>query len=193
MVQTIISNNSDKYSVAELAQMAVEGGCKWIRLNLPDCDDSFVRELCDDIVPMCKEAGVMLTIDDRPELARTLGLHGVHLHDKKYNPMNVREDLGPEAVIGVTVGDPSVALAMKKADIDYVELPADWDEDKIAAFMVDFRELDADYPVVAAGDITPLTAAATLALGVSGIAVGEAFCQASNPVEIMDNLLQSLK
>ena len=31
-----ITNASDKYSIAEEVQMAIEGGCKWIQLRMKD-------------------------------------------------------------------------------------------------------------------------------------------------------------
>lgn len=189
MIQIIINNLSDNYSVAELAQMAVEAGCGWIRLQLPETDEAFVREQAELIVPLCKEAGVMLTIDDRPDLAKSLGLHGVHLNDKKFNPVKVREELGPEAVIGVTTGELSVATAMKAADIDYVQLPTDFDDDRIAAFMVDFRAVDDRYPIVAAGKIQPMDVPSVMALGVSGVALSTTVTLAVDPLKAIKEAL----
>ena len=58
----------------------------------------------------------------------------MHVSDKALNPVALREELGPEAVIGVTVADVGTALAMAKADIDYVQLNDDFDAERIAAF-----------------------------------------------------------
>jgi len=38
MLQYILTQ-SERYSAAELAQMAIEGGCGWITLHLPDMTD----------------------------------------------------------------------------------------------------------------------------------------------------------
>ncbi|MDE5643439.1 MAG: thiamine phosphate synthase [Muribaculaceae bacterium] len=192
MIQIIIRNESEKYSVAELVQMAVEGGCRWIRLDLPEADEAFMLELGNEIVPLCRDAAVMLTIDNRPDIARKLGLHGVHISDKSLNPVALREELGPEAVIGVTVSDPGTALAMAKADIDYVQLPGDFDADSIAAFMVDLREINKNYPVVAEGDAYAGCIGSLLALGVSGTAIGAPVYMADDPVAATANLLKQL-
>ena len=192
MIQIIIRNESEKYSVAELVQMAVEGGCRWIRLDLPEADEAFMLELGNEIVPLCRDAAVMLTIDNRPDIARKLGLHGVHISDKSLNPVALREELGPEAVIGVTVSDPGTALAMAKADIDYVQLPGDFDADSIAAFMVDLREVNKNYPVVAEGDAYADCIGSLLALGVSGTAIGAPVYMADDPVAATANLLNQL-
>lgn len=183
MIQIIIRNDSERYSVAELVQMAVEGGCRWIRLDLPCADEAFMHELGEQIVPLCRDAGVMLTIDNRPDIARKLGLHGVHISDKSINPVSLREDLGPEAIIGVTVAEVASALAMAKADIDYVQLPDDFDAARIAAFMADLRNVNSSFPVVANGDKYADDITALLALGVSGALIGAPVYMAENPVD----------
>ena len=48
-----IAQESDKYSIAEEVQMALEGGCRWIQLRMPDAPDELVRETALEIIPMC--------------------------------------------------------------------------------------------------------------------------------------------
>lgn len=192
MIQIIVRDDSDRFSVAEMVQIAVEGGCRWVRLDLPEADNDFLLRLGEEIVPLCREAAVMLTIDNRPDAARNLGLHGIHISDKNLNPIALREELGPEAVIGVTVSEPSAALAMAKADIDYVQLPSDFDAYRIAAFMVDLREVNKNYPVVADGDKYADCIESLLALGVSGAVVGTPIFKAEDPVEALTKLLEQI-
>ena len=119
-------------------------------------------------------------------------MHGVHLSDKALNPVALREELGPEAVIGVTVADVGTALAMAKADIDYVQLNDDFDAERIAAFMVDLRQVNPSYPVVAAGDEYAAAIDALLALGVSGVAVGAPMYKADDPVAATEKLMAQI-
>ena len=107
MLQYILTE-SNRYSVAELAQMAIEGGCQWISLSLDGIEEDNLRDtIGPELVDMCKEAGVFLTVEDNPELARQLGLHGVRLSRKfltnhtESSPNALREERGPEAVIAV--------------------------------------------------------------------------------------------
>lgn len=44
MLQFIAESN-ERYSIAETVQMAIEGGCRWIELHMPDSDDSEIREV----------------------------------------------------------------------------------------------------------------------------------------------------
>lgn len=197
MLQYILEE-SERYSVADLAQMAIEGGCGWIDLRLPDRDDADVRELIvPDVLDMCRDAGVFLTVDDRPELARELGLHGVRITNgaapSAGQPAAVlRESLGPEAVIGVVTPDPSALPSLATADIDYVCVPAGFDAAARKAFMARVRELGVTIPVVAQGDITPDNVAGILAEGFNGVAVSRYITDSDDPVAATARMIQAI-
>ena len=107
-----IARINDRYSVAELAQMAIEGGCHWVELDLPDASDDFVRETALELKNLCMETGTFLTIVDRPEVAKEAGLHGVQLRGANARrAAEVREELGAEAIIGIeAAGADAVSL-----------------------------------------------------------------------------------
>lgn len=69
MLQIMISS-SERYSIGEMAQMAVEAGATWLVLSLPGTDNGSLRDLCADVVELCRESGVMLSIEDNVEAAR---------------------------------------------------------------------------------------------------------------------------
>lgn len=195
MLQYILTE-SDRYSVAELAQMALEGGCLWISIGLPSWSDDSVREaIAPDVIDMCKESGVFLTVDDRPELARELGLHGVRLSRDYLNkhpensPMALRENLGPEAVIGVEIADPSVVPSLLPADIDFVSLPKSFSSSQRKAFVDALCKMEISLPVVAQGDFTPAQCAEVLNEGCNGIAVEKSITDAGDPVKATEELM----
>lgn len=121
MIQIRISKSA-RYSQIEMAQMAIEGGCGWLVLNIENESDIALFE--SEFVPMCREAGVILTLEDNLTAARELKAHGVFLH-LGGNAVAAREDFGVEAIIGAEVASAASAVALAKADIDYVALPAD--------------------------------------------------------------------
>lgn len=198
MLQYILTE-SDRFSVAELAQMAIEGGCLWISLHLTGMSDENIREsVAPEVVDMCKDAGVFLTIDDNPELARQLGLHGIRLSAEflrkhpESNPITLREDLGPEAVIGVETSDPSAVPSVMPADIDFVSLPANFGHEQRVAFVNTLRSLDMKIPVVAQGGFTVEQAVDAIADGCNGVAIGKTITEASDPVKATESLLKAL-
>lgn len=192
MLQFIAQTN-DRYSVAETVQMAIEGGCRWIQLHLPGLTDEDIKAMSGDIIDMCRESAAFLTVEDRPELAKELGLHGVHITDaSNRSAAKVREELGPEAVIGVEVASAAAIMALRNADIDYVTLPADMAVGEIAEIVSVVRDADISTPIVATGDITPEHALIYLAAGVSGIATGTPITDAKDPVKEVEIMLQNL-
>ena len=121
MIQILLQHN-ENFTTAEMAQMAIECGYKW--LILPDNSLETLREEAGDIVAMCREAGTILTIVDNADAARELGLHGVLL-TKGHNPTAVREELGPEAIVGTEISSIASVTALINADIDYFVIKPD--------------------------------------------------------------------
>lgn len=188
-----ISQTNDRYSVAETVQMAIEGGCRWIQLHLPMLSDEEIKAMSADIIDMCREAAAFLMIEDRPELAKELGLHGVHLKSlENRSAASLREDLGPEAVIGVETDNAATILSLRNADIDYVTLPESLSVEQVAELVATVREAGIELPIVATGNITTEMVAEYRAAGISGIAVGEPIIKSKDPVETTELYLSLL-
>ena len=109
-----ITHPSEKYSIAEEVQMAIEGGCRWIQLRMKDASDEEVRNVALEIIPMCQETDTFLIIDDRVELVNELRVSGVHLGKEDMDPMQAREILGPHAIIGVTANTAADIIKFKR-------------------------------------------------------------------------------
>lgn len=189
----------DSCATGELAQMAIEGGCRWISISPGELDDAALREaLVPDVVEMCRQAGVFLTIDDRPALARDLGVHGVRLGSAfftlhpGYTLTGLRDELGPEAVIGVECADPTAIPDMMPADIDFVSLPAQFSREQRRDFVARTRVLGVGLPLVAQGIESPAQGAEAIADGCNGVAVGAPVTDAADPVAAMRQFLAAL-
>ena len=194
----IIVENSDKYSIPELAQMAIEGNCGWIQLHMPDADDSEVREVCAELIPLCKETSTILTLEDRPELARELGIHGVHLTAAAgVSARSVRENLGPEAIIGAEVADAQSIITLKGADIDYVTLPPSLDRTRCAGIIDAATSAGCGIPVVVSAprNINPQEIAALMAdTHAAGVAMSSTVITAEpDPADTVRKIIDTLQ
>lgn len=118
MIQILLQTNGE-YTPTQLAQKAIDAGCQW--LILPDAP---INEEAKGIIDLCREAGVILTIENNVEACREFGLHGVLLH-LGANPAAVRAEIGAEAVIGAEITSVASATALSKADIDYFLISTD--------------------------------------------------------------------
>ncbi|WP_303031231.1 thiamine phosphate synthase [uncultured Duncaniella sp.] len=199
-----ITHPSDRYSIAEEVQMALEGGCKWIQLRMKDASDEEFRQTALEIIPMCQENEAFLVFDDRVELAMEMGVHGVHLGKNDMNPLQARETMGAEAIIGVTANTADDIIRFRGWDVDYVGLgPFRYTTTKSNLSPVlgidGYREIvkavrdsGMTLPIVAIGGITIDDIPAIMATGVNGVAVSGAILNADDPVEYTRNLLEKL-
>ena len=190
-----IAKKSDRYSVAELCQMAIEGGCMWIRFAPGDMSEEEIREIAAELVPLCKETSTILTIEGHPEIARQLGLHGVYLSGvfTREQCQAIREDLGPEAIIGVEARTADHIISLGGIDMDFCQLPEDTPTDVACAIVQAVRSASVEIPIVAAGEYTPDAAAVVMATGVNGIAVSAVIAEASDPVGMTENIISALR
>lgn len=189
MLQVLIEKN-DRYSLTEVAQMAIEAECSWLVLA-GGLDETEKRESYPDIVEMCRQSGVMLSVEDEPEVAKEYGMHGVFLSKGGLSPIKMREELGPEAVIGAEVGASSVAAELARADIDYVSLPVAMPVEEAAAIIAETRLAGTKIPFVARCKASE-EADVMMAAGFSGICCGKALYESGDPVENIASLRRHL-
>lgn len=199
-----ITHPSDRYSIAEEVQMVLEGGCKWIQLRIKDISDEEFRQTALEIIPLCKENEAFLVFDDRVELAMEMGVHGVHLGKNDMNPLQARETMGAEAIIGVTANTADDILRLKGWDVDYVGLgPFRYTTTKKNLSLLlgpdgyrevvnKVREADIPLPIVAIGGITLEDIPEIMATGVNGVAVSGSIINAPNPVKYTRQLIETL-
>ncbi len=199
-----ITHPSSRYSIAEEVQMVLEGGCKWIQLRLKDATDEEFRATALEIIPMCQENEAFLVFDDRVELAMEMSVHGVHLGKNDMNPLQARETMGAEAIIGVTANTAEDILRFNGWDVDYVGLGPyrfTTTKEKLSPVLgIDgyqkivskVREADMLLPIVAIGGITIDDIPALMKTGINGVAMSGAIINADDPVEYTRKVIESL-
>lgn len=201
-----ITHESDRYSIVEEAQMAIEGGCRWIQLRMKDATDEEVRNVALEIIPMCRESDTFLIIDDRVNLVNDLKVSGVHLGKDDMDPLEARELLGPHAIIGITANTADDLLKYKGKDIDYAgvgpfrftttkkNLAPQLGLDGYREIVSQLKASGMTLPIVAIGGITIDDIDPLLQTGVNGIAMSGAIINADDPVlytaDVMKRLLK---
>lgn len=188
-----IAEHSDKYTIAEQITMAIEGGCAWVQLRVPDLNESQILSLLEEIVPICRETETFLTIEDQPEIAKKAGIHGVHITKSGVDARQLRADLGAEAIIGINVVAPQGVPTLEKLDIDYVTIAPEISLDEAKSIIDIVRSVDCKIPIVITGDFNCFDIAAIRATGASGVATGKKLMAAANPAEATSQLLIALK
>jgi thiamine-phosphate pyrophosphorylase len=177
---------------AEIARLAIAGGAGVVqfrdaRLHAPGALRA-VLEAGRAVAAACREAGVVLVVNDRVDVALALEADGVHLGATDMPLADARRILGTGAIIGASTQSADEARAAERAGASYVSFgpfaptrskrgagtPRSWDELAEVARAVTI-------PVYAAGGMTPELARAALRHGASGVVVHGAIAAAANP------------
>lgn len=184
-----LTTKSDRYSIAEETQMAIEGGCRWVQITNSLPEGVTMRDAVAEIMPLCQENETFLMIDSDVELAKETRVHGVHLKKGDMLPAEAREELGPHAVIGVDAVTADDILALKGKDIDYAVLEYN---NEIGNVVSTVRNAGYEIPIVARGNFTDKQFRELLNAGVSGFAVSSQISDAENPVKATAEILEIL-
>ena len=182
--------------------MALQGGCRWIQLRMKKASDDEVAQAAETLMPLCREAGAVFILDDRVELARSLGADGVHLGKNDMPIAQARQLLGADSIIGGTANTFEDIQNLHQQGADYIGCgPYRFTQTKEnlapTLGMEGYRNLLAQMhhagislPLVGIGGITCEDIPALMALGVSGIALSGSVLNAPQPVREMQRVQQ---
>ena len=101
-------------------EQAIAGGVTAVQLRDKRSAMSDVVDAGRVLRQLTSEAGVMFIVNDRVDLALALDADGVHLGQEDFPPSIARNLLGPEKVIGVSVGNSDEARPEYLDVADYV-------------------------------------------------------------------------
>ncbi len=111
--------------VDELAAALDGGDVSCVQLRLKGADDNAVCAAGERLIPVCHARDVAFLVNDRPDLAKTIGADGAHIGAEDGNTAEARALLGGDAILGVSCYD-SRHLAMQAGEsgADYVAFGA---------------------------------------------------------------------
>lgn len=200
----VTGNGSQDYIVATAAQAAA-GGAGVIQVRSKPIGAGQLLKLAEKVSLAVAEANpsTKILIDDRVDIAailmrRGLPVHGVHVGQSDILVTDVRELLGPDAIIGLTTGTAElIQQANEYADIiDYVGAgpfrPTPTKDSGRAPIglegypqLVELSKL----PIVAIGDVQPADVAALASTGIAGVAMVRAFIEAPSATELAQQII----
>lgn len=113
-------------SEEEVVRAALGGGVGAVQLRLKDKEATGREryEVARRLLPVCRDAGVPLFIDDDVAVAMAVGADGVHVGQDDLPASVVRGLIGPAMLLGVTAATPALALEAQAAGADYVGVGA---------------------------------------------------------------------
>jgi thiamine-phosphate pyrophosphorylase len=173
--------------LVEIVAAAIRGGVTMIQLRNKDDKLSVIEKQARDILELTCDAGIPLLINDYIDIAFNVKADGVHLGQGDASPVDARQVLGPEAVIGLTAFTEEHFAALDPEIVDYAGTgpfyPTKTDKGKPVLGAQGFSALvqKSPVPVVGIGGITPENAAAVMHAGAQGVAMMRAISGAEDP------------
>lgn len=189
-----ITYASDRYTIAEEAQLAIEGGCRWIQVSQSLPEGMTQKEAVAELVQLCRENDTFLVIDSDVALANEMRVHGVHLGKSDMKPAEARELLGPHAVIGVDVDSAADILSLRGLDMDYavIEYGPQHTIENIRDIINQVHDDGFEIHIVVRGELDLQVIKALRQAGVSGIAMSKTIMDAGDPVSKTSEILTAL-
>lgn len=181
----IIALTQDGLTLSHVGQTRalIDAGVSWIQLRMKDAAPDVWLETAREVVALCREAGVLCTINDNVDIAIATGACGVHLGKLDEDWTAARARLGPDVLLGGTVNNADDARrAAVSGVLDYVgigplrftttkqNLAPVLGLDGIAALL----PLLGGLPAWVIGSVQPADLASTRAIGAAGVAVSSA-------------------
>jgi len=189
---TSASAQPDVTSFLNTIEKALAAGVTLVQLRQKPIDGGAFYAIGQQVKALTDAANVPLIIDDRVDVALALDAAGVHVGQSDLPAAVVRDLIGPDKWLGVSVKTVAQAQAARDAGADYLGVGAMFaTQTKVDADQTSFDTLKAitsavQIPVVAIGGITPTNTAQFANTSVAGVAVVSAIMGAQQPMRAVD-------
>ncbi|MFC7188085.1 thiamine phosphate synthase [Halorubrum yunnanense] len=173
-----------------VVEAALAGGVDAVQLREKDASDATRYEVGERVRELTADAGAPLIVNDRVDVAAAVDADGVHLGQSDLPVAVAREQLGEEAVVGVSASTVDQARAAEAAGADYLGVGAVYgtdskdvsgDRNGIGTERVAAVADAVDVPTIGIGGIDASNAAPVVEAGAAGVAALSAITAAEDP------------
>ena len=186
-----------RQTLYEQVESALKGGATCVQLREKELDDAAFLEEAIEICALCHRFGVPFFINDNVDIAIKCKADGIHVGQEDMEAAQVRQKVGDDMIIGVSVHSVEEALEAVKHGADCLGVGAMFSTSTKTDVNVLPKEVlkdicDAvDIPVVAIGGIGKSNIAELAGTGVDGVALVSAIFAAED-IESECRLLRQL-
>jgi thiamine-phosphate pyrophosphorylase len=116
----------DPTPFGEILKAALDAGdVASLQLRLKDMPDEEIARAAEVLMPIAQSHDVAFILNDRPDLAKSLGCDGVHVGQEDAPYAEARAQMGKDAIVGVTCHNSRhLAVEASEAGADYVAFGA---------------------------------------------------------------------
>ena len=171
----------------ERVALALRGGVTVLQYRAKDRAYEHRREEGEQLKKLCNRFGTLFIVNDDLQLAIDLDADGLHLGQDDGSPLQARQKLGPDKIIGVSTHNLEEALQAQADGADYLGFGAMYPTDSKAithmpgtSGLAAVRE-QVNLPIVAIGGISPANACRVIDAGADAVAVISSVLSAPRP------------
>jgi thiamine-phosphate pyrophosphorylase len=199
-VYPITDSSISGLAPAEQVRRLTEGGARFIQFREKDASGhDFYRDAL-AALDAARESGAKLIVNDRVDIALTIGADGVHLGQDDLPPESARAILGQNAIIGFSTHNLEQVRAAAKLPIDYIAIgpifptTSKVDPDDVVGLemLSRCRREVPHLPIVAIGGINAANIVEVLAAGADSAAVISSLLSAPDRIAERFHKLKSL-
>ncbi|MDO4732814.1 MAG: thiamine phosphate synthase [Bacillota bacterium] len=176
-----------KLSLYAQVEAALQNGITCLQLREKELDAEHFLEEAKTLAALCRRYNVPFIVNDNVEIALACGADGVHVGQEDQEASAVRQKLGPDKILGVSVHSLEEARQAKAASADYLGLGAVFSTSTKLDVDILPRELirqictECGLPTVAIGGINAGNLLQLSGCGLDGVAVVSAIFAAADP------------
>lgn len=189
-----------RFSHAQLAQMAIEGGADTIQFRQKDGSTRELVESAQAVQAVCGAHDVSLIVNDRADIALAIGAAGAHFGQDDLPIAIGRRVLPSQMIIGASARTEEKIFEAISAGADYIgfgpvyQTSSKPDAEQPKGLEVLQRMCEtAQCPVIAIGGIAAETAYEVIRAGAHGLAVISAVCAQADPMAATRDLCDEIQ
>jgi len=165
----------------DVARAFLSAGARWLQLRFKSMPSGQFLELANLVVEDAREAGATVIINDRADVARLSGAHGLHVGQTDLTPVDARVVIGSDSILGLSTHTAEQWNAAVREPVSYIAIgPTFGTGTKATGYSAiglpivtaaSAAAREAGLPAVAIGGITLENAASVIEAGASSVAV----------------------
>jgi thiamine-phosphate pyrophosphorylase len=177
-----------------LLAAALRGGVDIVQLREKSLPRREIELAAQTFRRLCDTYSALFIVNDDPDLARACNADGVHVGQDDMPAAEVREILGPDAIIGLSTHSEQQIAASAEAPVDYISAGPIWEtptkegRPAVGLELISHAAASAPHPFFAIGGIDPSNAARVVEAGARRLCVVRAIRDAKDPVAIAAEL-----
>ena len=178
---------ADRGGMARALDGALAGGADLFQLRDKHATDDELLAAARRARGLCRDAGALFLVNDRPDLAAACGADGVHVGQDDMPVDRARRIVGDDAIVGLSTHSAQQAEAGARSGADYIAVgpvhatPTKVGRAAIGVEPLGYAATHVDVPWFAIGGIDPYTVGAVVKAGARRIVVVRAIADAEDP------------